>query len=136
MRQCCEILAIYSTLCFSIIPDGYLTKELDPTVSDSYGKMMEVPHWNQSFRVEAIDTVEDHWFQAIKDLYMKNCEGFLLCYSSTKELPRSKIVELRDKILSIKELPAWEARHCIQHKCYANCRINVIEMTEVVLSSS
>lgn len=53
--------------------------------------------------LEILDTAGTEQFTAMRDLYMKNGQGFILVYSITSQATFSDLVELRDQILRVKD---------------------------------
>jgi len=58
---------------------GIFVEKYDPTIEDSYPKMVEVD--GNQFMLEILDTAGAQQFTAMRDLYMKNDQGFVLAYS-------------------------------------------------------
>ncbi|KAI0805397.1 ras-domain-containing protein [Xylaria sp. FL0064] len=73
----------------------------DPTIEDSYRTQMTVDQ--RQVVLEIMDTAGTDQFVAMRDLYMKIGQGFLLVFSITSESSLSEIAGLRDEIIRIKD---------------------------------
>ena len=62
---------------------GISVEKYDPTIEDSYRKQVEVD--GQQCMLEILDTAGTEQFTAMRDLYMKNGQGFVLVYSITAQ---------------------------------------------------
>ena len=80
---------------------GIFVEKYDPTIEDSYRKQIEVD--GQQCMLEILDTAGTEQFTAMRDLYMKNGQGFLLCYSITSVNSYNEIIDLREQILRVKD---------------------------------
>ncbi|KAI9331234.1 small GTPase superfamily [Zopfochytrium polystomum] len=76
-------------------------EKYDPTIEDSYRKQVEVE--GQQCMLEILDTAGTEQFTAMRDLYMKNGQGFVLVYSITSQATFNDLVELREQILRVKD---------------------------------
>lgn len=73
----------------------------DPTIEDSYRKVIDVD--GRSCVLEILDTAGTEQFTAMREIYMKTGQGFLLVYSITSLNTLTELSDLRDQILRIKE---------------------------------
>ncbi|KAK7490577.1 hypothetical protein BaRGS_00018180 [Batillaria attramentaria] len=80
---------------------GIFVEKYDPTIEDSYRKQVEVD--GQQCMLEILDTAGTEQFTAMRDLYMKNGQGFLLVYSITAQSTFNDLSELREQILRVKD---------------------------------
>lgn len=80
---------------------GIFVEKYDPTIEDSYRKQVEVD--GQQCMLEILDTAGTEQFTAMRDLYMKNGQGFVLVYSITSQSTFNDLGELRDQILRVKD---------------------------------
>jgi len=80
---------------------GIFVEKYDPTIEDSYRKVVEVDG-NQCM-LEILDTAGTEQFTAMRDLYMKNGQGFLLVYSITAQSTFNDLHDLREQILRVKD---------------------------------
>ncbi|KAJ3053432.1 Ras- protein Rap-1A [Rhizophlyctis rosea] len=76
-------------------------EKYDPTIEDSYRKQVEVD--GQQCMLEILDTAGTEQFTAMRDLYMKNGQGFILVYSITSQATFNDLMELREQILRVKD---------------------------------
>ncbi|KAG0170009.1 Ras- protein Rap-1b [Apophysomyces sp. BC1034] len=76
-------------------------EKYDPTIEDSYRKQVEVD--GQQCMLEILDTAGTEQFTAMRDLYMKNGQGFILVFSITSMVTLTDLHELREQILRVKD---------------------------------
>ena len=102
---------------------GIFVEKYDPTIEDSYRKQVEVDgvqgeYQDTSYRdepdlidfcnpllamLEILDTAGTEQFTAMRDLYMKNGQGFILVYSITAQSTFNDLQDLREQILRVKD---------------------------------
>ncbi|XP_064632005.1 ras-related protein Rap1 isoform X3 [Lineus longissimus] len=80
---------------------GIFVEKYDPTIEDSYRKQVEID--GQQCMLEILDTAGTEQFTAMRDLYMKNGQGFLLVYSITAQSTFNDLQDLREQILRVKD---------------------------------
>ncbi|CAL8324434.1 unnamed protein product [Lota lota] len=80
---------------------GIFVEKYDPTIEDSYRKQVEVD--GQQCMLEILDTAGTEQFTAMRDLYMKNGQGFALVYSITAQSTFNDLPDLREQILRVKD---------------------------------
>ncbi|KAI9695846.1 MAG: Ras- protein rsr1, partial [Candelina mexicana] len=73
----------------------------DPTIEDSYRKQIEVD--GRQCILEILDTAGTEQFTAMRELYMKSGQGFLLVFSITSSSSLHELSELREQIIQIKD---------------------------------
>jgi Ras-related protein Rap-1A len=81
--------------------EGRFVERYVPTIEDGYRKQVEVD--GQQCMVEILDTAGTEQFVAMRDLYMKNGQGFVLVYSITDQSTYNDLVNLHDTILKVKD---------------------------------
>ena len=81
---------------------GIFVEKYDPTIEDSYRKQIEVD--GQQCMLEILDTAGTEQFTAMRDLYMKNGQGFVLVYSIIAQSTFNDIPDLREQILRVKDV--------------------------------
>lgn len=80
---------------------GIFVEKYDPTIEDSYRKQVEVD--SHQCMLEILDTAGTEQFTAMRDLYMKNGQGFVLVYSITAQSTFNDLQDLREQILRVKD---------------------------------
>jgi len=80
---------------------GIFVEKYDPTIEDSYRKQVEVD--GGQCMLEILDTAGTEQFTAMRDLYMKNGQGFVLVYSITAQSTFNDLTDLREQILRVKD---------------------------------
>jgi small GTP-binding protein len=80
---------------------GIFVEKYDPTIEDSYRKQITVD--GQQVMLEILDTAGQSQFTAMRDLYMKNGQGFLLCFSITNQSSFNDLGAFREQILRVKD---------------------------------
>lgn len=73
----------------------------DPTIEDSYRTQVQVD--GRQVILEILDTAGTEQFVAMRDLYMKTGQGFLLVFSITSASSLNELEGLREEILRIKD---------------------------------
>ena len=76
-------------------------EKYDPTIEDSYRKQVEVD--GVQCMLEILDTAGTEQFTAMRDLYMKNGQGFVLVYSIVALGTFNDLVDMREQILRVKD---------------------------------
>ncbi|GAM23203.1 hypothetical protein SAMD00019534_063780 [Acytostelium subglobosum LB1] len=80
---------------------GIFVEKYDPTIEDSYRKQVEVD--GVQYMLEILDTAGTEQFTAMRDLYMKNGQGFVLVYSIISNSTFGELPDLREQILRVKD---------------------------------
>ncbi|KJZ75738.1 Ras-related protein Rap-1b [Hirsutella minnesotensis 3608] len=73
----------------------------DPTIEDSYRTHIQVD--GRQVVLEILDTAGTEQFVAMRDLYMKTGQGFLLVFSITSPSSLAELASLREEIIRIKD---------------------------------
>ncbi|EAA35290.3 hypothetical protein GE21DRAFT_254 [Neurospora crassa] len=73
----------------------------DPTIEDSYRTQVAVD--GRQVILEILDTAGTEQFVAMRDLYMKAGQGFLLVFSITSQASLDELATLREEIIRIKD---------------------------------
>jgi small GTP-binding protein len=75
-------------------------EKYDPTIEDSYRKVVEREKDNLS--LDILDTAGTEQFTAMRDMYMKNGDAFLLVYSVTSPATLHDLLALRERLARVK----------------------------------
>ncbi|GKT62390.1 ras family protein [Colletotrichum tofieldiae] len=73
----------------------------DPTIEDTYRTQLQVD--GRQVVLEILDTAGTEQFVAMRDLYMKSGQGFILVFSITSSSSMTEIEMLREEITRIKD---------------------------------
>ncbi|KAH8882728.1 ras small monomeric GTPase [Thozetella sp. PMI_491] len=73
----------------------------DPTIEDSYRTQVSVD--GRQVMLEILDTAGTEQFVAMRDLYMKTGQGFLLVFSIVSRTSLAELATLREEIIRIKD---------------------------------
>ena len=76
-------------------------KKYDPTIEESYRKAVDVDE--KSYMLEILDTAGTEQFTAMRDLYMKNGQGFALVYSIISDSTFNDLRAIRNHIIKVKD---------------------------------
>ncbi|CAF1506319.1 unnamed protein product [Adineta ricciae] len=83
---------------------GIFVGKYDPTIEDCYRKQVEIDGVN--CMLEILDTAGTEQFTAMRDLYMKNGQGFILVYSITSQATFNDLIDIKDQIMRVKDIGA------------------------------
>ncbi|CAK1365034.1 hypothetical protein CBER1_04882 [Cercospora berteroae] len=84
---------------------GVFVERYDPTIEDSYRKHIDVD--GRHVVLEIMDTAGTEQFTAMRDMYMRLGQGFLLVFSITSASSLRELVELREQIVRTKNDPSF-----------------------------
>eukprot|EP00732_Lithocolla_globosa_P002915 Lithocolla_globosa_v1_NODE_2094_length_2172_cov_203.718942.p1 type:complete len:186 gc:universal NODE_2094_length_2172_cov_203.718942:812-1369(+) len=82
---------------------GIFVENYDPTVEDSYRKQIAIE--NDPYMLEILDTAGTEQFTSMREIYMKNGEGFILVYSVISQSTFSDLDDLHKQVLNVKDAP-------------------------------
>mmetsp|Transcript_116819 Transcript_116819/g.164198 ORF Transcript_116819/g.164198 Transcript_116819/m.164198 type:complete len:190 (+) Transcript_116819:60-629(+) len=84
---------------------GVFVEKYDPTIEDSYRKNIEVD--GIQCLLEILDTAGTEQFTAMRDLYMKDGQGFVLVFSIVAKSTFTDLNEIRDQIVRVKDTDSF-----------------------------
>uniref|UniRef100_A0A183V001 Ras-related protein Rap-1b n=1 Tax=Toxocara canis TaxID=6265 RepID=A0A183V001_TOXCA len=76
-------------------------KRYDPTVEDSFRKQVVVE--GKAVQLEILDTAGAELFAAMRDLYMKNGDGFIIVYSITNSKSFAEAANIFQNIIRVRK---------------------------------
>ncbi|KIJ12011.1 hypothetical protein PAXINDRAFT_171512 [Paxillus involutus ATCC 200175] len=88
-----------SALTVRFVQDVFL-ENYDPTIEEAYRRVVEIDGVRTS--LEVLDTAGAEQFTALKELYIKSGQGFVLVFSLTQEASLREVDNLRQQIYRIK----------------------------------
>lgn len=89
-----------STLTVKYVQRIFIDK-YDPTIEDSYRKSVII--FNKAYTLEILDTAGTEQFTSMRDLYIKNSDGFILVYSITSQTSLIELEDIYSTILRVKD---------------------------------
>ena len=75
-------------------------EKYDPTIEDSYRKQVEVD--GRQCMLEILDTAGTEQFASMRDLYIKNGQGFIFVYSITSQSTFNELQDFWEKLNRLK----------------------------------
>ncbi|XP_053165596.1 ras-related protein Rap-2a isoform X2 [Hemicordylus capensis] len=94
---------------------GTFIEKYDPTIEDFYRKEIEVDA--SPSVLEILDTAGTEQFASMRDLYIKNGQGFILVYSLVNQQSFQDIRPMRDQIIRVKR----DTFCVVEHEHYTSC---------------
>ncbi|XP_014109932.1 PREDICTED: ras-related protein Rap-2b isoform X2 [Pseudopodoces humilis] len=95
---------------------GSFIEKYDPTIEDFYRKEIEVD--SSPSVLEILDTAGTEQFASMRDLYIKNGQGFILVYSLVNQQSFQDIKPMRDQIIRVKRfLPVFRPWPSVMPSC-------------------
>jgi len=88
-----------SALTVRFVQDVFL-ETYDPTIEEAYRRVVDVEGVKAS--LEVLDTAGAEQFTALKELYIKSGQGFVLVFSLTQEASLREVDNLRQQIYRVK----------------------------------
>lgn len=88
---------------------GAFVEKYDPTIEDFYRKEIEVD--GTPSVLEILDTAGTEQFASMRDLYIKNGQGFIVVFSVTSAQTFRDIRTLREQICRVK-VRLSNCKHC------------------------
>jgi GTPase KRas len=102
-----------SALTIRLIQDLFIT-EYDPTIEDSYRKMVNLQ--DSRALLDVLDTAGQEEYSAMRDRYMRTGQGFLYVYSITNRSSFDSLMSFREQILRVKDQD-WVPGIVVGNKC-------------------
>ncbi|XP_061659594.1 ras-related protein Rap-2a-like isoform X3 [Syngnathoides biaculeatus] len=90
---------------------GTFIEKYDPTIEDFYRKEIEVD--SSPSVLEILDTAGTEQFASMRDLYIRNGQGFILVYSLVNQQSFQDIKPMRDQIIRVKSYREYTKPHLL-----------------------
>lgn len=100
---------------------GLFIEHYDPTIEDSYRKSVQIPIGKdeedhpilKKRTLEILDTAGTDQFAAMRELYLKNGDAFMLVYSITSASSFHELTAFHEQILRIKNASEVKRQHSL-----------------------
>lgn len=80
---------------------NHFVEEYDPTIEDSYRKQAHID--GQSCLLEILDTAGQEEFTALRDQWIRECEGFVIIYSITAKTSFEQVSVFKEQVMRVKD---------------------------------
>lgn len=81
---------------------NHFVEEYDPTIEDSYRKQVVID--NESCLLEILDTAGQEEFTALRDQWIRDCEGFIIIYSITCKTSFEQVTTFHNQVIRVKDI--------------------------------
>merc|ERR1712000_343119 len=76
---------------------NHFVEEYDPTIEDTWGKQVVID--GQTCLLEILDTAGQEEFTALRDQWIRECEGFIIIYSIVSRLSFHQVEVFKKQVL-------------------------------------
>lgn len=80
---------------------NHFVEEYDPTIEDSYRKQVVIDE--DSCLLEILDTAGQEEFTALRDQWIRDCEGFVIIYSITSRSSFEQVSTFKEQVMRVKD---------------------------------
>jgi len=98
---------------------NHFVKEYDPTIENSYRK--QITYEDEVCILDILDTAGQEEYSVMRDQYIHSGQGFILVYSVTCKTSFMALLELRNKVLQVKDRDDFPMV-LVGNKCDLQCR--------------
>jgi len=81
---------------------NHFVEEYDPTIEDSYRKQVVID--DKVTMLEILDTAGQEEFTALRDQWIRDCEGFVIVYAITMRRSFEQIPQFKEQVLRVKDV--------------------------------
>ena len=81
---------------------NHFVEEYDPTIEDSYRKQVVID--DESCLLEILDTAGQEEFTALRDQWIRDCEGFVIIYSITSRSSFEQVSTFKEQVMRVKDV--------------------------------
>jgi len=89
-----------SAICIKFYSNQFVDR-YDPTIEDIYRKTVSIDDHN--YLLEILDTAGTETFLSMRDLYIKNAQGYFLVYSVTSRGTFEELNEIQEQTMRVRE---------------------------------
>mmetsp|Transcript_23935 Transcript_23935/g.67048 ORF Transcript_23935/g.67048 Transcript_23935/m.67048 type:complete len:192 (-) Transcript_23935:82-657(-) len=80
---------------------NHFVEEYDPTIEDSYRKQVVIDE--ESCLLEILDTAGQEEFTALRDQWIRDCEGFVIIFSITSRSSFEQVSTFKEQVMRVKD---------------------------------
>lgn len=80
---------------------NHFVEEYDPTIEDSYRKQVVID--DESCLLEILDTAGQEEFTALRDQWIRDCEGFVIIFSITSRSSFEQVSTFKEQVMRVKD---------------------------------
>mmetsp|Transcript_18897 Transcript_18897/g.48058 ORF Transcript_18897/g.48058 Transcript_18897/m.48058 type:complete len:192 (-) Transcript_18897:61-636(-) len=80
---------------------NHFVEEYDPTIEDSYRKQVVIDE--ESCLLEILDTAGQEEFTALRDQWIRDCEGFVIIYSIISRSSFEQVSTFKEQVMRVKD---------------------------------
>eukprot|EP01115_Flamella_aegyptia_P001911 TRINITY_DN131_c0_g1_i1.p1 TRINITY_DN131_c0_g1~~TRINITY_DN131_c0_g1_i1.p1 ORF type:complete len:209 (-),score=61.90 TRINITY_DN131_c0_g1_i1:87-674(-) len=80
---------------------NHFVEEYDPTIEDSYRKQVVID--GDTCLLEILDTAGQEEFTALRDQWIRDCEGFVIIYSITSRTSFEQVSVFKEQVMRVKD---------------------------------
>ncbi|OCK75094.1 putative ras-like protein, partial [Lepidopterella palustris CBS 459.81] len=81
---------------------GFFIEEYEPTIEDSYRRQFVID--NEVALLDVLDTAGQEEYSAMREQYMRTCEGMILTYSVTSRESFEEMTTFQQQLLRVKDM--------------------------------
>jgi len=80
---------------------NHFVDEYDPTIEDSYRKQVSID--DETCLLDILDTAGQEEFTALRDQWIRDCEGFVIIYSIISRISFEQVSVFKEQVMRVKD---------------------------------